>query len=84
MSAIMLVSCTKEQMDKFDAHKLTVELTYNNGDKDTIVTVGESTGLYNGDFHSTDGFTTNHIASGVRRYKVIKKESAYDENGRRK
>lgn len=71
-------------MDKYDAHKYSVELTFNNGDKDTILVEGDRLFIGDGNFTVADGFATKTFASGVRTYKVLKVSDAYTKNGQRK
>lgn len=49
-----------------------IELTYSNGDKDTIKAPFTCLALYKGDLRYNDGLHNLTIASSVRTYKIVK------------
>jgi len=56
-----------------DTTKEIIELTYSNGDKDTITAPPSFITLYKGDLRYNDRIHSLIIASQVRKYEIIKK-----------
>lgn len=66
---VELSACTDE--NEWAKHQQTVEITFLNGDKDTVTVDGHSLYLDQGDLGQ---FGWKHVfASGVRTYKVLNK-----------
>lgn len=72
---LCLTSCVKTHLG--EATEKTVEITFNNGDKDTIVVTTRRVALTEGDLeiYVDDDPVYNYetAASGVRSFKILKK-----------
>lgn len=68
---VLLMSCKKEEPVK----KFTIEVVFNNGDKDTLVVNGSRMHLNEGDLIvRINDYNDHTVASNVRTFEFIKKK----------
>lgn len=72
---VLLMSCKKEESVE-PVKKFTIEVVFNNGDRDTLVVNGSRMHLHEGDLIvRINDYNDHTVASNVRTFEFIKKKN---------